>query len=33
MRDILTSPLGTAVAVVCTLVLGYFALRGIGQRD
>ena len=33
MLEFITSPAGTALAVACTLVLGYFALRGIGRRE
>lgn len=33
MLELITSPAGTALAVVCTLVLGYFAIRGIGRRE
>ena len=33
MLDLITSPAGTALAVVFTLVLGYFAIRGIGRRE
>lgn len=33
MLECITSPAGTALAVACTLVLGYFAIRGIGRRE
>lgn len=33
MLELITSPAGTALAVVFTLVLGYFAIRGIGRRE
>lgn len=33
MLEFITSPAGTALAVACTLVLGYFAIRGIGRRE
>ena len=33
MLEFITSPEGTALAVVFTLVLGYFAIRGVGRRE
>lgn len=33
MLEFITSQAGTALAVVFTLVLGYFAIRGIGRRE
>jgi len=33
MKEILSSPWATAAAVACVLVLGYFAIRGIWERE